>query len=136
MEFSVKWAAASAVYAVMIFGVAMMVGKPHGPGVASFPLGLFFGSAMGLPLAATNLIAALATAWLLRDLPFGVQFAGFAIGGLALYWLLLLWLDKATRTMGGIIHGPDGEARYLLFFGASLIVSLICMGLASRTAPA
>jgi hypothetical protein len=129
VRFSITLAAGCPVYVGMALGAFMMVrrGNP-----ALFPIGLFFGGAAALPLCASNGVAAIATRWLTAGQPFAIQFAVFVLLGAGAYYLMLSWLHRVLRTLGGLIHGRDGWAKHFLFFGASAALALAAMILASR----
>ncbi|MEI9850884.1 MAG: hypothetical protein WDN24_08525 [Sphingomonas sp.] len=130
IRFSIKWAVSGAVYAGVLLGAGTIVATRGGGGDAfGIGLGMFFGGAIALPLALTNLVSATAVSMLLREASFAFRFGCFALGSLMLYWPLLNWFDDTLRPVGGVIDGTAGAIGHLLFFAASLGVSLACMAL-------
>ncbi|MBO9712044.1 hypothetical protein [Sphingomonas sp.] len=125
MDFSVKWAGAGAAYAGMIFGVVMGLRLMPGPG--GVMIGLFFGGAMALPLVLTHWIAALTVGAALRGASFGAQFSAFAVAALLLDIGMVQWLNELFRSAGGLFGTPANWTAPMLFYLASLAVSLACM---------
>lgn len=131
MIFSVKWAAASAAYVGMLYGIARMAL----PALLTEPfslmrvaggamIGMFFGGAMGLPLAASNLAAALIAAWITRGQPFAIQFGAFMLLSACGYWAVLNLLARSMRTIGG-----DSLVREGLWLQGAFVLATALLGL-------
>ncbi|MES2445310.1 MAG: hypothetical protein V4574_20990 [Pseudomonadota bacterium] len=130
-EFRIKWAAAGAVYAGMLFGIIQLVVNSGKVGLPELMLGAFMGGAIALPLTACHLAAALAVLLFARRQPFATQFALFTVLALGGWLLVVALIDQAFRSIGGI-HGAT--LAYLAFFAAGTGACLVCMIAAGRTA--
>lgn len=132
-EFRIKWAAAGAVYAGMLFGIIQLVVHSGKVGLPELAMGAFMGGAMALPLTACHVAAALAVLLAAPRRPFAVQFALFALLSLGGWLLVIETIDRAFRSIGGIRH--DGEMlSWLAFFVAGTGACLVCMVAAARRA--
>ena len=131
MQFSVTWAAACPAYVGMLYGVAKMWPQAQGSPqfVLGIGIGLLFGGAMGLPLAGSNLVAALAAKRFGNELAFPAQFGLFAVLSYALYYPLLKFIDGGLRTMGGLELSPRGLALQAGFVATSLALAFLFMAL-------
>ena len=131
MQFNVTWASATPAYTGMLYGIVMM--WPQANGSPQFWLGigigLLFGGAMGLPLAASNFVAALTARWLARGQTFAVQFGLFAALSFAFYLPLLRFIDRGLQTMGGLDLSPRGMIMRVGFVAASLALAWLFMAL-------
>lgn len=134
MEFSIKWAAAAPAYVGMLAGTLRMLAPAFQGRTGSLPeigqaimIGLFFGGTMGLPLVASNLVAALLTTWIARGQTFLIQFGCFVALSALGYWIMLNWLAKVFGTMGGRSFVTDGLWLQAGFVLASAGLALVLM---------
>jgi hypothetical protein len=132
-EFRIKWAAAGAVYAGMLFGIIQLVvhaGKLDLPGLM---LGAFMGGAVALPLTACHVAAAMAVLLFARRQRFAVQFALFtslSFGG----WLIVITVINEAFRQAGWSQKDGMSLAALGFFAAGTGACLICMIAAARSA--
>ena len=75
IEFRIKWAAAGAVYAGMLFGIIQFVVHAGKVGLPELMMGAFMGGAMALPLTACHVAAAFGERQLGRPPNIGVHLA-------------------------------------------------------------
>lgn len=132
-EFRIKWAAAGAIYAGMLYGIIQLVvgaGKLDLPGLM---IGAFMGGAIALPLAACHVVAAFAVLLLARRQSFATQFALFTSMSFGAWLLTVHAIDQAFRQAGWSNQSNAGLG-WLAFFVAGTGACLICMIAAARTA--
>jgi hypothetical protein len=99
-------------------------------------IGMLFGGAVALPLAASNLFAALAARRLTREQAFGTQFGTFALLSFVFYYAVLVALNDGMQILGGIDLSGNGLVVQAGFVIASLLLALLLMalGIKPRTA--
>ena len=136
MEFSVKWAAASAAYVGMIAGVIRMWpdAMKSAQSIYGLGVGALFGGGLALPLCASNLVAALLTVWIARGRDFPTQVGVFALMSFLFYYLTLQMLSRGLRMMGGLRLDAAELAWHAGFVVASLGVALLLMRFAPSPA--
>lgn len=134
IEFRIKWAAAGAVYAGMLFGIIQLVVHSGKVGLPEVAIGAFMGGAMALPLTACHVAAAMTVLLVARRAAFATQFALFTALSFGGWMLVIAWIDEAFRAIGGIRHAE--MPFYLAFFAAGTGACLICMVAAARRARA
>jgi len=133
IEFRIKWAAAGAVYAGMLFGILQFVVHAGKVGLPELMMGAFMGGAMALPLTACHVAAAFAVLLFARRQSFGVQFALFASLSFGAWLIVVDAIGQAFRSAGWT--SPDGTSlAWLAFFVGGTGACLICMIAAARTA--
>lgn len=132
-EFRIKWAAAGAVYAGMLFGIIQFVTHSGKVGLPELMMGAFMGGAMALPLTACHVAAAFAVLLFAPRQSFAVQFALFASLSFGAWLIVVDAIDQAFRSAGWASH--DGiSLAWLAFFAAGTGACLICMIAAARAA--
>jgi len=132
-EFRIKWAAAGAIYAGMLFGIVQFVTHSGKVGLPDLMLGAFMGGAMALPLAACHVAAAFAVLAFARRQSFAIQFALFTSLSFGAWLMLVEAIDRAFRSAGWA--SPDGTSlAWIAFFAAGTGACLICMIAAARAA--
>lgn len=132
IEFRLKWAAAGAVYAGMLFGIIQFVTHSGKVALPDLMMGAFMGGAMGLPLMACHVAAAMAVLLFARRRAFPIQFALFTSLSFGAWLIVVEAIDQLFRAAGWSQQGMSLTA--LGFFVAGTGACLICMIAAARTA--
>lgn len=132
-EFRIKWAAAGAVYAGMLFGIVQLVVQSGKPGLPELAIGAFMGGAIALPLTACHVAAAIAVLLAAPRRPFAVQFGLFTALSLGAWLVVLDAIDRALRPIGGL-RQEGSSLAWFAFFAAGTGACLICMIAAGRRA--
>jgi hypothetical protein len=132
MQFSVQWAGVSVAYVGMIGGTVM--GWRVAATETFLPIRIFsagagtlFGGGVAIPFVASNFVSAYLALWLARGLPFGAQFATFAVISLGLGAIVLTWLDHGLKTMGGLHLDLRTMMWALAMAGATFALALLLM---------
>lgn len=133
IEFRIKWAAAGAVYAGMLFGIIQLVRSSGKLGLPELMMGAFMGGAIGLPLAACHVAAAIAVLLFAHRQAFAMQFALFTAMSFGAWLIATTTINEAFRSAGWSSQEGIGLAA-LGFFIAGTGACLICMIAAARTA--